>query len=202
MRVVFDYLFPGALPNPSQVPTDFRMGQDQNGEILTALESRPESAAVVRRMFYIRTNKELAGVLVFFTYILKELQQRTGGNPFDNRDTVYVGSDDDSALNDGVVRYARDPRAADYIERYYQPTGRLTRNLLAIHNTYDVLVPGWVTTMYGDMVQEAGATGRFVQTYVKRDGHCNISPEEIARGIQLLHEWNDSGRKPSPGLLR
>lgn len=38
--------------------------------------------------------------------IQAELVQRTGGNPFDNRDTVSSGGPDDAAVNRGVKRYA------------------------------------------------------------------------------------------------
>ncbi len=54
--------------------------------------------------------EDTAATIVFFTYILKDLQQRGGGNPFDNRSVLYQGSPDDNALNDGVKRYAADPR--------------------------------------------------------------------------------------------
>jgi hypothetical protein len=54
-------------------------------------------------------------------------QQRAGGNPFDNRDLVYNGTDpDDSAsdndLNDHVARYAADPIAHQYLVRNVTPT--------------------------------------------------------------------------------
>jgi hypothetical protein len=87
------------------------------------LDSRPEQASAMRRLSGIHTNKELAATLVFFTYILKDLQQRSGGNPFDN------------------------------------------------------------TNPYGTIVAQAGRAGHFVQQYVKRDGHCAITPAEIGRGF-------------------
>ena len=133
----------------------------------------------MRRWTGLRDNKEMAGTLVFFTYILKDLEERAGGNPFDNRNTIYDGTEDDNALNDGVVRYKSEPRAAAYLERYYTPTGHLTRPMLAIHTTYDPLVPPWIPNMYSTLAERAGSDPLFVQQYVKRGGHCAISPAEI-----------------------
>ena len=141
MRVVFDYFFPGALPNPVKVPSDFAMSPALNATVEKLLDSKPAQSAAMRRWTGLRDNKEMAGTLVFFTYILKDLEERAGGNPFDNRNTIYDGTEDDNALNDGVVRYKSEPRAAAYLERYYTPTGHLTRPMLAIHTTYDPLVP-------------------------------------------------------------
>src|SRR5437764_1166272 len=83
MRVVFDYLFPGALPNPVKIPADFMMSPAMNGTIEKLLDSKPEQASILRRWTGLRNNKDTAGTLVFFTYILKELEARAGGNPFD-----------------------------------------------------------------------------------------------------------------------
>jgi pimeloyl-ACP methyl ester carboxylesterase len=199
MRVVFDYYFPGALPSPVHVPAGYAMSPARNEEIQRLLDSKPAQSEAMRRYSGIHTNKELAATIVFWTYILKDLQQRGGGNPFDNRNTIYDGTPDDNAVNDGVARYAADPRAAEYLLRYYTPTGRLTRPLLAIHTTYDPLVPPWVTDAYQTIAEEGGGAGLFVQQYVKRDGHCAILPAEVRRGFDQLREWKATGKRPPAG---
>jgi pimeloyl-ACP methyl ester carboxylesterase len=196
MRVVFDYYFPGALPSPVQVPADFTMGPARNAEIQKLLDSEPEKSAAMRRYSGIRTNKELAATIAFWTFILKDLQQRSGGNPFDNRNTIYDGSPDDNALNDGVRRHAADARAAEYVRAWYTPTGRLTRPMLHIHTTYDVLVPPWGPNFYSTIAAQGGGSGLFAQQYVKRDGHCAILPDEVRRGFEQLREWKRTGKKP------
>ncbi|MGH9720089.1 MAG: alpha/beta hydrolase, partial [Bryobacteraceae bacterium] len=202
MRVVFDYYFPGALPSPVKAPADYAVAPQRNQEIEKALDGQPEKASAMRRWSGIRTNKELAGTLVFFTFILKDLQQRSGGNAFDNRNTIYEGTDADDALNDGVARYKGDPAAMSYLERYYAPTGKLTRPMLAIHTTYDPLVPPWVTNAYAKLAEGAGSEARFVQQYVKRGGHCAIAPQEIGRGIGQLKKWKDEGARPPAGAAQ
>ncbi len=202
MLVVFEYLFPGALPSPGAIPGDFAASAARSAELQKVLESRPEQADEMRRVSGIRTNKELASTLVFFTAILKELQQRAGGNPFDNTNTIYEGTNDDNALNDGVKRYRADARAAEYLRRYYTPTGRLSRPMLAIHNTYDPLVPPWTTNPYAEIAEQADRAGLFVQQYVKRGGHCAITPSEISRGFAQLREWRAAGKRPPAGAVQ
>jgi pimeloyl-ACP methyl ester carboxylesterase len=199
-RVVFDYYFPGALPAPDNVPTDFRNAKAKTDEVIALLESQPERATAVRRFAGIHANRELAATLVFITDLLREMQQRAGGNPFDNRDVIYESEGDYNALNKGVKRYAADPRAAEYVRTWYTPTGKLTRPMLAIHTTYDPLVPVHVPAMYVSLTELAGSRDNFVQQFVEHDGHCTILPNEIGRGFAQLREWKNSGTRPPSGL--
>jgi len=198
-RVVFDYYFPGILPSPAKVPQDYEQSMDIGKKVFLALESQQPQAENLRRYMGIHTNRDLAGWMVFATYILKDLQQRSGGNPFDNRGTIYVNTGDDNAVNDGVQRYAADSGAPNYLRKYYAPTGDLQRPLLAIHTTYDPVVPPWVPDSYGLLVRQTGHADHFVQQYVKHDGHCTISPEESARGFSQLRAWKAGGTAPPSG---
>jgi hypothetical protein len=201
LLAVFEFYFPGVLPSPAKVPADFVMGPARTAEVVKALAAKPEQAAALRQASGIRTDKDLAAAVLFFTYICKELQLRAGGNPFDNRDTVYSGWGDDNAVNDGVNRYEADPRAADYLARYYTFTGRISGPVLHIHTTYDPLVPGTVPNVYSDIAAHAGTAPLFAQQYVKRDGHCTMNPQEIRAGFDQLRDWVRTGRRPRPGLV-
>jgi pimeloyl-ACP methyl ester carboxylesterase len=200
IRVVFDYYFPGALPNPVKIPKDFMISPARNAEVQKLLDSSPEKAAAVRRWSGLRDNKDAAATIVLFTYLLKDLEERARGNPFDNRNIVYEGTGaDDNALNDHVTRYKSDPKAVAYLRRYYTPTGHLTRPMLAIHTTYDPLVPPWTPNMYQVLTERADSEQFFVQQYVKRAGHCAITPQEIGKGFQELRQWTAVGTRPPAG---
>jgi pimeloyl-ACP methyl ester carboxylesterase len=199
LRVVFDYYFPGALPGPVAVPEDYRNTKEDTARILAMLDGAPEKAESLRRYSGIRTNAELAGVVTFWTFILKDLQQRSGGNAFDNRDTIYNGSSDDDALNEGVKRYAADPGADRFLRAHYEPTGRLGAPMLHLANIYDPLVPPWVPNRYMDLVERANNEELFVQQYVKTPGHCRISDAEIQAGFQQLRRWVEAGERPAVG---
>jgi len=201
LRVVFDYYFPALLPDPSRAPADFQMTPAIGAEVVKVLDAKPEQSAAMRRWSGIKTNKELAQTAIFFTYILKDLQQRGGGNPFDNRSVIYDGSVDDNALNKGVKRYAADARAAMYLRKYTTPTGRIENPMLAIHTTYDPLVPPWIPNDYAVLAARAGREGLFVQQAVAHDGHCAISAAEISRGFESLRNWKHTGERPKGGLI-
>ena len=64
LRVVFDYYFPNALPDPSNVPSTFQMSKELDERIEKLLDSKADQAEVLRRWSGIRTNKELSGTLV------------------------------------------------------------------------------------------------------------------------------------------
>ncbi len=202
LRVVFDFYFPGALPPPDHVPADYARSAAVEAKTEALLSAAPEKAEAVRRYAAVRNNKELAAKLAFFTFILKDIQQRGGGNPFDNRDTIYEGTPDDNAVNDGVKRYAASARAAAYLRAWYTPTGRLARPMLAIHTTYDALVRPYVPNEYAMLASQNGSAAMFAQQYVKHDGHCAILPAEIARGFELLRAWARTGQRPPGGALR
>ena len=198
-RVVFDYYFPQALPPPNKVPPNFQETDVLKNKILKLLTAHSGNARILRRYSGIHSNPDLAQLLVFATHILMDLEQRAGGNPFDNHNTIYVGAGNDNAVNDGVKRYAADPGALAYLQKYYTPTGRLERPLLAIHTTYDPVVPSWMPNEYSLLTRSAGKGDLFVQQYVKHDGHCMITPEEIGRGFTQLRTWKDKAVKPKAG---
>lgn len=201
-RVLFDYYFPGLLPDPSRVDKDYQGSKEETEKVLAALDGAPAKAEVLRRQTNIKTNKDLAGTLTFITYVLKEMQQRAGGNPFDNRNIIYTGTDDDAAVNEGVKRYAADPKAVAYLRNYYTPTGRVQKPMLAVHTIYDPLVPASIPNGYAGLAEQSGSGSNFVQQYVKHDGHCTILPNEIAKAFSQLREWKSSGVRPKGGELK
>ena len=198
-RVLFDYYFPGALPGPIGIQADFQNSKELAAQIEALLDTAPEKAAILKRQNGTKTNKDLAGVLTFLTYMLKELQERAGGNPFDNRNIIYSNTDDDNTVNAGVKRYTADAKATEYVRTFYTPTGHIARPVLAIHTSYDPLVPVSVPNTYQTLVDSAGTSSLFVQQYVKHDGHCQILPEEVKKGFSELREWKSSGVRPRAG---
>jgi len=199
--VLFNYYFPGVLPEPSSIPRNFANNKELQAKIEQTLDASPEKATSLRRFrdSNLKSNKDLAGTTAFIAYMLKELQERTGGNPFDNRNTIYNGTIDDVKVNAEIKRYAADPRAQAYMKTYYTPTGRILNPMLAIHTSYDPLVPVWIPNSYETTAELAGTGNLFVQQYVNHDGHCAITPEEISRGFSELRAWKEKGTRPRGG---
>ena len=198
-QVVFTYFLPGILPDPHNIPADYLPTPALTAAIVKGLEANPKALAAIERYGGLKSATDIAGQATFWTYLLKELYQRAGGNPFDNMSTIFWDTGDDNALNAAIKRYPADPKAAAYLRAYYTPTGKLEHPMLAIHTTYDTLVKPTVPNSYADRAAEAGSGDLFVQQYVPHDGHCVILPGETATGFAELRAWVDSGKKPLGG---
>lgn len=199
--VLFNYYFPGVLPTPDRIPKDFANSRALVAKVEQALDAQPEKAASLRRFrdSNLKSNHDLASTTAFIAYMIKELDERTGGNPFDNRNVIYNGTLDDAKTNAEIARYAADPQALAYLRNYYTPNGHILHPMLAIHTSYDPLVPVWIPNNYETTLQNAGADSLFVQQYVNHDGHCNIQPDEISEGFTELRAWKSKGMRPKAG---
>lgn len=206
-RAAFDFYFPGIMPPLTPVPQGFQESQALREKALAAMKADPNAATEMRNLTGLHTDAEVARNMGYFTYVIGDMQRRAGGNPFDNRNYLYTGttpgsSASDYALNDGVRRYAAEPKAREYLTRHYTPNGHLGKPMLALHTLYDPLVPPATLSLYAHEVEQAGAGENLVQQYVKRDGHCTFSPEEVGRAFDELVEWTHRGTRPAPGALR
>jgi hypothetical protein len=205
-RAAFDFYFPGVLPPLDPVPADFQESRMLRHRAEDALHANPAGAAAMRNLTALHTDHEVADDMVYFTYVVADMQRRSHGNPFDNRNFLYTGSDpsssaSDNALNDGVRRYAADPRARQYLLHHYTPNGQLHHPMLALHTTYDPRIPAGTLSVYAEQVAIAGFSDNLVQQYVRRDGHCTFTQDEIGRTFDELLQWIHTGRRPIPGDL-
>ena len=205
-RAAFDVFFPGLLPPLDPVPADFQESRTLRLRVEDALKSRPAASQALRDLTGLHSDHDLAVDMVYFTFVLGEMQRRARGNPFDNRNFIYAGTDPvssatDNLLNDQVRRYAAFPPARDYLLHHYTPTGRLTRPMLALHTTYDPRVPAENLRLYAEQVALAGASDNLVQQYVHRDGHCAFTEQEIGEAFDELTNWAHTNHRPQPGQL-
>ncbi len=201
LRAAFDHYFPDVLGPLVPVPVDFVPSRAVVERIAAALRANPAGTRALLSFYGVGDAKTLADVLAFDTYEIGEMQRRVRGNPFGNADFVYTGSGDDFALNAGVARYRADSAAAQRMGRFYTPTGKLAKPLLALHDSGDPLVPASNAFEYALAVQRAGNGDRFVQQFVNRNGHCVFTPDEIDRAFGELLGWVREGRRPPSGLL-
>ena len=197
----FHYYYPGLLPGPLNIGANVALDDALVKKVLTALPSNPTGHAELRALSHITSDQDLADVMVFYTYIQRDLQQKIGASVLDNHNVIYAGGADDNALNDGVKRYTASATALAYLKTWYTPTGVLLRPMLAVHTTYDPIIPADSTALYADAVQRAGSGDNFVQQYVKHDGHCNIDGSETLAALRELIRWKRTGVKPAAGVL-
>jgi pimeloyl-ACP methyl ester carboxylesterase len=205
-RAAFDFYFPYLLPPLVPSPPDFQESHALRVKVMDALKANPTAATSLRALMDLHSDRDVADDMVYFTYVIADLQRRAGGNPFDNRNFLYTDTNPtatatDNTLNDGVRRYAADPIARDYLLRHYTPTGHLSKPMLALHTTYDPRIPGATLSIYAEQVALAGFSDNLVQQYVHRDGHCSFTADEVSRSFDELIQWIHSGKRPTPGLL-
>ncbi|HZS10563.1 MAG TPA: alpha/beta hydrolase [Blastocatellia bacterium] len=198
MLATFDYLFPNVVGTLTGLPKGARL---EAAKVKAALDAAPEKAAAFAKRYSIAPN-DIPGTLTFFYEINRELQQRCGGNPFDNRNTLYDGFDDDAALNRGVKRYAADAKAREYLRQHYAPTGRIHDPVLTVHTTYDPLVPGRYVSEYDATAKVAGTQDLFVTKFVVARGHCNIGPAQTGAAFEALLQWVRERKRPEAGELK
>src|ERR1700742_44251 len=124
MRAAFDYYFPGLMPALVPVPADFEANRAERDRIGAALRENPLGAAAMRSLMGLHTDGELAFDIAYFTFVIGDMQRRSGGNPFDNRNTIYSGTNftnsfGDYDLNDKVRRYDAQSLPRAYMLRHY-----------------------------------------------------------------------------------
>lgn len=202
LRAAFDYYFPDLLGPLVPVPKDYLPDASSERKIADALGANPHATQALLRLYGAADADNFAPVIAFITYDIKEMQQRAHGNPYGNSDLIYTGSGDDFALNDGVMRYRFEPNARAYLSRWYVPTGKLLRPMLALHDSGDPLVPASGAFEYAVIAQRAGHGENFVQQYVNRQGHCVFTPTEIGRAFDELSAWVGHGERPMSGKLQ
>jgi pimeloyl-ACP methyl ester carboxylesterase len=192
MLVTFEGLFPGTIGSP------YQPAADTAGKVKAAIAAQPERALRYAHRFA-RPVEDLPLVLPFFQAIMGELKQRAGGEPFDNRNRIYVGFGDDAALNRAVKRYAADPAAREYVRQYFSPTGRTSDPVLTIQTTSDPLVLGSDVTAYEVSTALAGTSDFFVARFVEATGHCNFTPVQAGVAFDALLAWAREGKRPAAG---
>ena len=198
LLVTFNGLFGEHLPEGWEcVITGNYLRPDQVERALAADEAR---AADFSKRWDIR-RKDLARNIAFFQLIYKELMDRAGGNPVDNRNTVYSGFGPIEDLNAKIPRFAADPKAVEYLVKFYTPTGRLEDPVLALHTIYDPGVPPRLANAYHVTATLAGCGKLFTHKYVKAEGHCNIAPELMGKGLDELVQWAVERKPPKHGVI-
>ncbi|TVQ39122.1 MAG: hypothetical protein EA384_07615 [Spirochaetaceae bacterium] len=118
--------------------------------------------------------------LWFNIYGTADLLERTNGHgPVDTRRSVYYSplldwdSNGNAALNAGVARLASHPAGANYLRRWYQPTGRLRFPTINLHTTRDPAVPVQHQRVFGEIAAAAGS-GELLQREIDGFGHCEV----------------------------
>jgi len=203
LLVVFDYFFPAfdilkdGLDEPrvpGAVRNNWEGAEGVKAQIRAALEATPGRTRQVVDVVGVPTDPD-GGVpigesvmdpLQTAVFMTNDAIKSLGGNPFKNTTRVYSGSNNDTALNNGVKRYTSDKAARDRLAMVYETTGDLFAPLVTIHTTEDPLVPYWHERLYRQKAEAADASALLSQLRVADYGHCAFSPAEVAAAFGRL----------------
>ncbi len=131
-----------------------------------------------------------------------------GKSPFGNDRTVYslgtspvlpapVLSPLLAFANANVARYRLDPSAANYLDRYFTPSGQLMIPVVTVHNAWDPAVPAFHEQALAAAAASAGASANLVQRILPSFGHCAIPTGTVVQSFQDLAGWVASGTRPA-----
>lgn len=217
LRVVYQYVCRNH-PRPDEVQYPLWMGlpagaklartelaervKECTGVGLPAAQRSPQQAARLKTILSVVKIPErtLLSHLGWATWLFEDLtQKRLGGrNPFGNARVVYSGSNDDAALNAGVLRYDADPQAVAALADDSRPTGQLRLPVLTLHAIHDPTAFVELESAYRDIVARAGASNWLVQTFSDEAEHSYLSDAEYPALMTALLDWIDRGDKPTP----
>jgi pimeloyl-ACP methyl ester carboxylesterase len=200
-RVVFDYFFPGLMSGSAITIPQNLINDWESGTLTPTIEAEVEAQENVTKVNQLlqvtgvspygynppTSTESIIRLLWYNVYATEDGKQKLGGQPFDNQDRVYVGSNDDVALNDAVERFSANPEASRAISEAYQTTGQLgIAPLVTLHTTGDPVVPYWHARQYTTKITQAGRSGLHRNREVERHGHCAFTAGEILNAFYEL----------------
>lgn len=195
-RSLFDYFFPGVLPgSPIEIPQNLieHWFDVYTPTVLAALAANPVATQQLLNVSHAAFDpsnpntigESVLGILWYNVFATNEANARLGGNPYDNRTRVYVGSSDDARLNRDVERFAASPRALAALKKF-ETSGRLRRPAVSLHTTGDPIIPFLQQTLYQAKVLDFANAAPFAAFPVVRYGHCSFTKAEVLAGFALL----------------
>ncbi|PWT98203.1 MAG: alpha/beta hydrolase [Bacteroidetes bacterium] len=198
--VVFNAMYPNILPSVAEMISG-KASLIFPQTIISKIGSDTNNLVRLARMNEYRTS-DMPMILLFTQVLMKDVSKATGGNPFDNTNTVYAGYGMDLELNEKAERLAASPEAEKKLNQY-NPTGKLTRPTVLVHTIYDELInPSMGVVYFDNQVQKAGNANNLAVFYTSGEGHCNFKRSETRTAFAALRQWASSGQKPKPGRIQ
>jgi len=136
-----------------------------------------------------------------FTFADMVNKRLDGKNPFTNVGVVYKGSDDDKALNKGVIRFKADPEGVRKLADDSDLTGQLLVPTLTMHAIDDPTAFVELEQVLHDTVAKAGKSDLLVQSFTDEHEHSKLATPEYAALLRAMTAWIEQGTKPSPATL-
>ena len=205
---VFNAFFPNIVPSLSNVmdknvaytPTDPRQIGPKIQKIKDALMRDSINAAAIAKHFDLKLS-DLPMSLAFNENVLRDVAQKSGGNPFDNTNTIYTGFANDFELNKKIERVAA-TASPDVLYAKYDRTGKIGKPIVLLHTIYDQLIPPpYGVTNFENLVQMQNKTQFLTVKVTNGQGHCQFTPEQVGKSFDELRLWVKTGIKAKAGTM-
>jgi pimeloyl-ACP methyl ester carboxylesterase len=207
-HVLFDALFPGVITplctlidiHADFKPTSFAEMGAKIEAIRKAIAKDTVKAAELARQFYLKIS-DIPFSLFFSEGVLRDAVIKSGGNPYDNTNTIYTGFSNDWEINKKVERI-KATASPDIIFEKYDRTGDIGKPVILMHTIYDQLIPPQFGEVnFENMVHLKGKDLFLTVKLCNGQGHCVFTAEQIGRSFDELRHWVKTGEKAKPGLI-
>lgn len=221
LRVVYQYLC-GNHPRPTEAPYALNLGLPA-GVTMTQAEiavrvneclalDKPAAQRTAEQAAKIATIEKVIKIpatqiqahLNWGTLHFQDISsKRAGGaSPFGNTGAVYAGSDNDAALNAGVLRYRADATAYQKFGADTDPSGKIPVPVLSAKWVNDPTAFAELDSHFKTVMQQGGSGDRLVQTFVTTaQSHSYISDPTYPTLLAALVDWAEKGVKPTPASV-
>jgi len=199
LRAVYQYYCKN-LPRPGETPYPIWMGLPADPKMtLDELTVRVDECTGVTKPAATRTElqkKNLANILgvggfkdivlirhmQYATFNFRDIANITQGkSPFSNARSVYRGSEDDQALNRGVVRFDSDPAGIAALKADAEPKAALSIPVMAIHSINDPQVSVNAEAAYRNLARSTASSDRLVQAYTDENEQQHKARPKLPR---------------------
>jgi pimeloyl-ACP methyl ester carboxylesterase len=210
MYATFNALFPGIVSPLSQIfdtskPRLAISANEMMPKVMAIKKAIIEKDSALGVLFAKRFDlkfNDLPFSLYFNGNVLRDIAQKTNGNPFDNTNTVYSGFTDDWNINQQVERLKANVNPNILLGKYDR-TGNINKPVVLMHTIYDQLIPPtYGEVNFENMVHLSNKDEYFTVKYTNGQGHCNFTPQQIGVAFDELRAWVNSGKKAKAGIVQ
>jgi pimeloyl-ACP methyl ester carboxylesterase len=205
----FNGLFPGVVKPLAEIfdltkPYQAQDSRNMFGrakEIKAAIFAKDSVMALAFAKRFDLKIDDLPMSLFFNENVLRDLAQKSGGNPFDNTNTLYSGFPNDMEVNKKAERLAATVNP-DKIFGKYERSGNLNKPTIVMHTIYDQLIPPtYGVNNFENMVHKLNKDQYFTVKYTNGQGHCNFTASQTGKAFDELRIWVKTGLKAKAGFI-
>jgi pimeloyl-ACP methyl ester carboxylesterase len=145
---------------------------------------------------------DLPFTLLFDENVLRDVAQKSKGNPFDNTNTLYSGFPDDWNVNQKAERLAATVNP-NVLFGKYDRNGDINKPVVLMHTVYDQLIPPiYGVINFENMVHQKNKDDFFTVLYTNGQGHCQFTPKQTGLAFDELRNWAKSGQKAKARIVQ